>query len=568
MDTAARVVLSWIACIAVGLHARQVAAQTPSADSDAVAMAIAAELDASMSPEGTTIHGARLALQAPVQEFYSRRAFRPAWSNPDNAAQLRKALADSYDDGLNPADYHLPLLEELSGQMTGSTATDVLRAQYDVLLTEALLRLAYHLSFGKVDPETFDPQWNYGRTLARTDVSQEVEQALAAADIHGRVEALKPTHYMYVGLKRELARYRAAAASADWPTIAAGQSLTSGMSDARVPVLRARLIASGDLDAAGASDSATYDAALEAAVRLFQQRMGLQADGVAGSGTIAELNVPLAQRIQQLRVNLDRGRVLLRDLPDEFVIVNVAGFTAYLVRARQIVWTGRVQVGKPYRQTPIFRSQLGYVVFNPTWTVPPGIIEHDILPAAKRDPGSIARKGLKVLDASGRALDPGSIDWSRFNSGHIPYTLRQDPGPSNALGRVKLMFPNPYFVYLHDTPSQALFERAERSFSSGCVRVERALELTELVLNDQQSWNQQSIAAVLASGATRNVTLKKGMPVLLTYWTAWVDPQGRAQFRRDIYGQDDKWAKALEAEFKLRAKPLFSTAAAGVRDAR
>src|SRR5678810_1134455 len=134
MDTAARVVLSWIACIAVGLHARQVAAQTPSADSDAVAMAIAAELDASMSPEGTTIHGARLALQAPVQEFYSRRAFRPAWSNPDNAAQLRKALADSYDDGLNPADYHLPLLEELSGQMTGSTATDVLRAQYDVLL--------------------------------------------------------------------------------------------------------------------------------------------------------------------------------------------------------------------------------------------------------------------------------------------------------------------------------------------------------------------------------------------------------------------------------------------------
>lgn len=564
MDTAARVVLIWVACIAVGSHAGQVPAQAPSADSDPVAMAIAAELDASMSPEGTTIHGARLALQAPVQEFYSRRAFRPAWSNADNAAQLRRALADSYDDGLNPADYHLPLLEELSGQLTEATATDVLRAQYDVLLTEALLRLAYHLSFGKVDAETFDAQWNYGRTLARTDVSQEVEQALAAADIYGRVEALKPTHYLYVGLKRELARYRAAASVA-WPPIAAGQSLTAGMSDARVPLLRARLIASGDLDAAGASDSPTYDAALEAAVRLFQQRMGLQADGVAGSGTIAELNVPLADRIRQLRVNLDRGRVLLRDLPDEFVVVNVAGFTAHLIRAGQFVWSGRVQVGRPYRRTPIFRSQLGYVVFNPTWTVPPGIIEHDILPAAKRDPGSITRKGLKVLDANGRELDPASIDWSRFHSGHIPYTLRQDPGPSNALGRVKLMFPNPYFVYLHDTPSQALFERAARSFSSGCVRVEHALELTELVLNDQERWNQQSIAEVLASGETRNVTLKKSIPVLLTYWTAWVDPQGQTQFRRDIYGQDDKWAQALEAEFKLRARPLFSTAAAGVR---
>ncbi|HEX4972712.1 MAG TPA: L,D-transpeptidase family protein [Steroidobacteraceae bacterium] len=566
MDPAARVVLIWIACIAVGLHARQVAAQAPAADSDPVALAIAAELDASMSPEATTIHGARLALQAPVQEFYSRRAFRPAWSNRDNAAQLRKALADSYDDGLNPADYHLPLLEELSGQITQATATDVLRAQYDVLLTEALLRLAYHLSFGKVDPETFDAQWNYGRTLAHTDVAQEVEQALAAADVYQRIEALKPTQDLYVGLKRELARFRAAAASDSWPTIAAGQSLTAGMSDARVPVLRARLIASGDLAADGAGDSPIYDSALEAAVRMFQQRMGLQADGVAGSGTIAELNVPLADRIRQLRVNLDRGRVLLRDLPDEFVVVNIAGFTAHLVRARQFIWSGRVQVGKPYRRTPIFRSQLSYVVFNPTWTVPPGIIANDILPAAKLDPDSITRKGLKVLDANGRALDPHSVDWSRFNSGHIPYTLRQDPGPSNALGRVKLMFANPYFVYLHDTPSQSLFERAERSFSSGCVRVERALELTQLVLNDQERWNDESIAAVLASGESRNVTLKKSIPVLLTYWTAWVDPQGRTQFRRDIYGQDDKWAQALEAEFRLRAKPLFSTAAAEARN--
>jgi murein L,D-transpeptidase YcbB/YkuD len=338
------------------------------------------------------------------------------------------------------------------------------------------------------------------------------------------------------------------------------------MSDARVPVLRARLIASGDLAADGAGDSPIYDSALEAAVRMFQQRMGLQADGVAGSGTIAELNVPLADRIRQLRVNLDRGRVLLRDLPDEFVVVNIAGFTAHLVRARQFIWSGRVQVGKPYRRTPIFRSQLSYVVFNPTWTVPPGIIANDILPAAKLDPDSITRKGLKVLDANGRALDPHSVDWSRFNSGHIPYTLRQDPGPSNALGRVKLMFANPYFVYLHDTPSQSLFERAERSFSSGCVRVERALELTQLVLNDQERWNDESIAAVLASGESRNVTLKKSIPVLLTYWTAWVDPQGRTQFRRDIYGQDDKWAQALEAEFRLRAKPLFSTAAAEARN--
>jgi L,D-transpeptidase YcbB len=553
-DRLARALLPSIACLSLGLLPRLAQPQPD----DPVALAIATELEALMNPGVTAIHGTRLALQDQVQEFYARRGFRAAWGNASNAEQLRRALADSYADGLNPADYHLPALEELSTQVTQASATSVLRARYDVLLTEALLRLAYHLSFGKVDPETFDAQWNYSRTLASTDVAQEVEQALAAEDIYRRVEALKPTHNLYVELKQELAQYRAAAEKKDWPTIPPGGSLKPGVSDARVPVLRARLIASGDLDAAAASDSLDYDATLENAVRNFQQRMGLESDGVAGPGTIAELSVPLADRIRQLRINLDRGRVLLQDLPDEFVVVNIAGFTVYFVRGQNIVWHSRAQVGKPYRRTPIFRSEINYLVLNPTWTVPPGIILNDILPAAKRDPGSITRKGLKVLDAGGRELDPESIDWSRFNSGHIPYTLRQDPGPSNALGRVKLMFPNPYLVYLHDTPSQTLFERAERTFSSGCVRVERALELAELVLEDPDRWSKDAIARVIASGQLQNVTLKKNIPVLLAYWTSWIDPEGRMNFRRDIYGQDAKWAQALDAEFKVRARPLFS----------
>jgi len=288
--------------------------------------------------------------------------------------------------------------------------------------------------------------------------------------------------------------------------------------------------------------------------------MGLEGDGVIGAGTIAEFNVPIAERITQLRVNLDRGRVLLQDLPDEFVVVNIAGFTVYFVRGQQVVWQARAQVGKPYRRTPIFRSEISYLVLNPTWTVPPGIIEKDILPAAQHDPASITRKGLRVLDARGQELDPATIDWSRYRSGHIPYTLRQDPGPSNALGRVKLMFPNPYQVYLHDTPSQGLFERSDRAFSSGCVRVERALELAERVLNDPEQWNAASIASAIEQGQLRNVTLKKRIPVLLAYWTAWVDPQGRMNFRRDLYGQDAKWAQALEARFAVRARPLFQPA--------
>ena len=549
----------WFACAVAACTASLALAQPAPADGDQLAQAIAAELDAWTTAAEPTLHGARIALPERLQEFYTRRGFRAAWNNPRNAEQLRRALAESYEQGLDPRDYHLPLLDDLAGRIARSAASDAVQAQYDVLLTEALLRLAYHLSFGKVDPQTFDAQWNYGRTLASRDVSRKVEEALAAEDVYQRVEALKPTHSLYTGLERELARYRAAAGTPA-ATIAAGPTLRPGESDARVPMVRARLIAGGDLDQTAASDSLDYDLALEAALRSFQERVGLTSDGVVGADTIAELNVPVADRIRQLRINLDRGRVLLQDLPDEFVVVNIAAFTAYFVRGQQIVWHARAQVGKPYRRTPIFRSEISYVVLNPTWTVPPGIIEHDILPAAQRDPTTITRKGLRVLDAQGQEVDPASVDWSRYRSGHIPYTLRQDPGPSNALGRVKLMFPNPYQVYLHDTPSQALFERAERAFSSGCVRVERALELTERVLDDPERWNAASIASVIERGDLRTITLKRNVPVLLTYWTAWVDPQGRMNFRRDLYGQDAKWAQALEARFAVRARPLFESA--------
>jgi murein L,D-transpeptidase YcbB/YkuD len=548
----------WFACVAACTASLALAQPAP-ADDDSLAPAIAAELDAWTTATEPTVHGARIALPERLQEFYTRRGFHAAWSNAGNAEQLRRALAESSEEGLDPKDYHLPLLDDLAGQIARSAASDVVRAQYDVLLTEALLRLAYHLSFGKVDPQTFDAQWNYGRTLASVDVARKVEEALAAQDIYQRVGALIPTHSLYTGLKRELARYRSAAETPS-AAIAAAPKLQPGDSDARIPVLRAKLIASGDLDQAAASEALDYDAALETAVRSFQARMGLASDGVVGADTIAELNVPLTERITQLRVNLDRGRVLLQDLPDEFVIVNIAGFTVYYVRGQQIVWQGRAQVGKPYRRTPIFRSAISYLVLNPTWTVPPGIIEHDILPAAQHDPASITRRGLRVLDAQGQEVDPASIDWSRYSSGNIPYTLRQDPGPSNALGRVKLMFPNPYQVYVHDTPSQALFDRSDRAFSSGCVRVERALELTELVLDDPEHWNAASIASAIEQGVLRNIRLKKKVPVLLAYWTAWVDPQGRLNFRRDLYGQDAKWAQALAARFAVRTRPLFQPA--------
>jgi murein L,D-transpeptidase YcbB/YkuD len=514
-----------------------------------------AQVEGLLKPGLIEIGGARVAYPKLIYEFYSRRSFRPAWTKTRTASELRRALTDSEADGLDPRDYHMPLLQQLADAAgADKTPSGPALGPYEILHTDALLRIGDHLSFGKVDPRSFDAHWNYGN-MPEGDIPQRIESALAGGDIYGEIEKLKPTHRMYRTLKEELAKVRLIAARAEHVTVAPGKAIEPGSQDARVPSLRARLSASGDLDPAQNTASDLYDPTLQSAVQRFQERMGLAADGKVGAGTIAELNVPIEERIRQLRVNLDRGRVLLHDLPQEFVVVNIAAYWVYFLRGQEVVWNARVQVGKTFRQTPIFRSAMDYLVFNPTWTVPPGIIRNDILPEARRDPASISRRGLDVLDAAGNKIDPQSVDWSKFKSGNIPYTLRQEPGPKNALGRVKFMFPNAYSVYLHDTPSQAKFESSDRAFSSGCVRVERPLELAVLLLANTPPWNAEEVRKTIEAGRLQNVTLPNKVPVLLAYWTAWVDPQGRVNFRRDVYGQDAKWAAGLAREYTPRKTP-------------
>jgi L,D-transpeptidase YcbB len=225
------------------------------------------------------------------------------------------------------------------------------------------------------------------------------------------------------------------------------------------------------------------------------------------------------------------------------------------VRDRAPVWHARAQVGKPYRATPIFRSEMTYLVLNPTWTVPPGILAADILPAQRRDPTTLARKRLEVVDMEGRVVPADSIDWSTATPRNFRYMLRQAPGPTNALGRVKFMFPNAHSVYLHDTPSKDLFERSDRAFSSGCIRVENPLELAALLLAGQKGWDRAALDAAIAAGETRTITLAKRVPVLLLYWTAWVDTDGALQVRRDLYGRDAKVAAGLAQPFRVGAPP-------------
>jgi murein L,D-transpeptidase YcbB/YkuD len=318
-----------------------------------------------------------------------------------------------------------------------------------------------------------------------------------------------------------------------------------------VPLLRRRLVMTGDYDGPP-SESTMLDAALAEGLKTFQRRHLLSPDGVVGPGTLRELNVPAAARVEQIRLNLERGRWVLHEIGDEdLVVVDIAGYGVRYLKKGHAVWRARAIIGKPYRQTPVFRSEITNIVFNPTWTVPPGIVAKDVLPQLQRGENVLARKQLRVLDRSGNPVDAAQIDWSKYTARNLPYIFRQDAGDSNALGRVKINFDNPHLVYLHDTPSRSLFEQQDRSFSSGCIRVERPLELAGLLLDDPVKWGAAAIHGAVDAGTTRSVPLIRKVPVLLVYWTADEDADGRTVFKRDVYQRDAKLTRALDSRFSV-----------------
>jgi len=500
------------------------------------------------------VSGVQVAAKRLLPELYARRGFTRAWSTPASSEELLRAIRDSATDGLSPDDYLLDTLQSARTEAERAGASLDAKIDYDLLQTEALIRLLYHLIFGKVDPQSFDPTWNFTRKVDLGEPADFVQNVIDSGEVYARIERAKPQHEMYRGLKAELARQRELQAGGGWIAIPAGPTLKAGATDPRVRVLRARLEATGELARDAEPDSNEYDTSVEAAVKTFQARNGLDADGAIGPATLRALNVPIGARIEATRVNLERGRWLLHDLAPTFVVVNVAGYEVYYLRDGKVVWSARAQVGKPYRATPIFESAMTYLVLNPTWTVPPGILANDILPAQRRDSSTLAKKRLEVVDHDGRPVAASSIDWANATPRNFRYMLRQQPGPENALGRVKFMFPNPYSVYLHDTPSKGLFDKNERAFSSGCIRVERPLELASLLLEGQTGWDRAAIDRAVDAGTTRSVTLARPVPVLLSYWTAWVDRGGELQLRPDVYGRDAKVAAGLDAPFSFRRR--------------
>jgi murein L,D-transpeptidase YcbB/YkuD len=490
----------------------------------------------------TAIRGTALKRREAVTHFFQSRGFEPAWA-PAAAEQIVGAVRGIEVDGLNPADYHLERLQPLLSATGRSTADE---ADLQLLLTDAVAALVDEVRYGRVRPVTLDLRWNVDPRDGAPPLETELASIASSATVLEAIEARKPDHFIYRGLRQALAQMRATASAGGWPVVPIGPTLKPGTTDPRIVAVRQRVIAGGYLPSAASADSAIYDAELDAAVKRFQEHHRLRADGAIGRSTVNAMNITAQVRADQLRVNLERARWVLGGLRDTFLLVNLPAFKVYYIRDRKNIWETRSQIGRQARQTPSFRADMRYIVFNPDWIVPPTILAKDVLAGMKKGENTIARKGLTILDRQGRRVDPTAIDWATATAREFPYTLRQPPGPDNALGRVKFIFPNEHAIFLHDTPSRELFSADQRTFSSGCIRIERPLELAEKLLEDQDGGSAAKIQQSIESGRSETVFLREPLPVLIVYWTVSVGASGELRYADDVYKLDIRVLRALD----------------------
>jgi murein L,D-transpeptidase YcbB/YkuD len=505
-----------------------------------------------------------------VQRFYRLRDYQPAWFDANRPRRdielLIRTVQGSAKDGLPPTAYDFGPVEQLRVKTSLNPfkrqRLDAARAaEIEARLTYVMMKYADHLVYGQVDPERVDRHW-FGNPW-RVDVASALAAALDDGRIDKGLESLAPQHPAYLRLRDAMARYQEIARTGGWPAVPSTLTAKPGGRNPGVAALRARLAATGDLDPSrvnpgdGPDSASIYDDAVVAAVVRFKSRHGLKPDGAIDKETLAALNVPVEARLEQMALNLERWRWLPERLGARHILVNIPTFRLEGYDGDRRTISMNVIVGTVENPTPIFSDQMTHIVFSPHWNVPESIATKETLPAVVKDPGYLARNNMEIVDGSD-VIDPAGIDWSTAEE-DFPYRFRQRPGTSNSLGLVKFMFPNQFNVYLHDTPADALFERIERDFSHGCVRVEDPVSLARWVLADQPEWTAERIQQAMHAGQERAVSLREPLPVYLLYQTSWVDSDGITQFRADLYDHDKRQASLLRehtsALLQTLAKP-------------
>jgi L,D-transpeptidase YcbB len=533
-------------------------------------VALRAALDG-RAPEYVTRDSESARLWKQTRAFYDRRKFEPAWvanAKPrpqidDLIASLREADREGFDPNL----YNVAMLEERRKEATRGFLSDKgfdprEAGALDVWLTYLYMKYASDIADGLSDLARADPAWKI--RPEKFDPLAHLEKALAENRIADSLRELLPTSAEYARLRTALNEYRAMSSKGAWGQLPLTLRLKPGQQSPHVTALATRLAASGDYRGAiPQGKAAAYAPELQEAVKVFKRRHGLTDTAAIDKDLLAEMNVPVERRIAQIQMNMERWRWLPRDLGQRYILVNIPEMRLDVYEGDQVPLTMRVVVGKPDSQTPIFNDEMTYIVFSPYWNVPETIAQDETLPAVIKDPGFLTRNNMDIVDKAGNTVDPSSIDLADAAA----YRFRQRPGTDNSLGLVKFMFPNQFNVYLHDTPADSLFERAARSLSHGCVRVEHPEELAKYVLRDQPEWDSERITAAMHAGEEKTVKLKTPLPVYLGYWTARARPDGTLQFRRDVYDVDSRLTTRLADRLgRLKQASTAAAAATTVRE--
>ena len=507
--------------------------------------------------ERYSVMGVELYSSVLIPQFYTNRGFENAWiANLDSLNFLDEFIlyiAELEHHGLQPAQYHQDKISVLRDSIALNIETKTFNpstiAQLDLLLSDAFFMMSSHLYHGKVNAESLTAEWGIRRDKPEVALDQKLELFIQRQSPFTFMKIFYPDHR---GYEMMIAEAKAL------------QNKLQGDYKTKISLPKDKLSIDLWLDSIhhnsinkklqflGYSHQDTIDFSdsllgLHKAVKLLQKAHGLNADGKLGRNTLLALDQSIEDKINALYVNMERLRWLPDSLNKRHILVNIADFTLDFVNNQDTLIQMRTVVGKDFRQTPVFNARLTYLVLSPTWTVPPGILRNDVIPAVAKNINYLASKNMRVLDASGNSVDPTTINWRKVNAGgKFPYRVRQDPGAQNALGRVKFMFPNKYSVYLHDTPSKELFARDERIFSSGCIRIEKPFELAQLLLaDDSVRWNDNAIKEAMESGKETTVLLKNPVNVYIYYLTAWSNGK-EMSYRQDIYGRDKEILEALK----------------------
>jgi murein L,D-transpeptidase YcbB/YkuD len=509
-------------------------------------------LEKSTQESPAMLRGSRLLKLGEAYQFYAHRNFDPIWSAEGRLTELayefRFELRQSLYDGLQPATYHLALIDSYVATVEKREAAKESLvpkelAELELLMTDAFFALAEDLDLGLVNPERLAAKWSIPRKRKALEYDSLLTQAWRTAELRSQLALLYPKTPSY-GKGKLLFRQleeRAKGKEINWKPIKTESVLRPGESNAFLLQVRERLAFWGYLEALGRTDAKIYDSLLVRQVLAFQAEKGIKADGILGYATLQALNESLAQLMDKIKVNLER----MRWIPEHFfkgeaILVNVPSFELVYHKGADTLFTTKVIVGTLKHQTPVFTAPLSYLVFSPYWNIPPSIAKNETLPAIRKNANYLQRNNMEVVNTAGQPLSLSQINW---NAKPFPYLIRQKPGESNALGQVKFMFPNPNNVYLHDTPAKQLFDQDLRAFSHGCIRMAQPRDFAELLLKNSEGWTSEKVGLAMGQDKEKIVNLPYKIPVGIVYFTFWTEADGKPRFFVDIYKRD---AEVLE----------------------